>query len=410
MKNSTQYIIHIGTVRVTCLKVVERGTGKRQIAAFSTCEADGFDHGVVKNLSRSSETLRKVLRVVLEGEKETIIRARVGISHPYLKSFIFGSSLYFYNNPHALTMKDVKEVIAQTRSVATIPLNEMIVQAIPQEFLVNDLSGIYNPIGLEASRLGVTLRLFSMDYTVHGNLLRALERAEVEAEELVPTALATAHSVLTPEEKEEGVVLVDVGGHATWLNCFQHNVLMKFQSIEVGSEAITEALSRKLNVSLETARRLKETFVSAQPKLPFGEELVPIEGKDGQVSGHISRREVDAETQPVAGQMMRKIADAITEAGREEMNVTQVVFSGGGARLDGFLDGMQDQLPYPVRLGMPRNFENVPSALSDPSFADVIGMIDYTSLVLDRDSFQSPQANFLSTAVGSVRRFVSEYF
>jgi cell division protein FtsA len=411
MKISPQYIIHIGTVQVTCLKVIRASDGTKKIAAFSTCnKPEGFDRGVVKDMPRAAETLRKTLQVVLEGEHETMVRAQVVVSHSHLKNFTFGSSLYFYGNPHALTMKDVREVIAQTRSIATIPLNEIVIQAVPQEFLVNDLSGIYNPIGLEATRLGVSLRLFTLDYPIYNNLQRTLERSDVDVTEFIPSSLGSANAVLTREEKDEGVVLVEVGGFSTRFACYKNSTLVKSHTIPYGSEMITEVLANQFNLKMENARRLKETFVSAQTKPEFLDELVPVEDQDGKERRPIARRQLEHEVQPVIQQLITHIAEAIHVATQESAPVTQAVFTGGGSKLDGFLDVMQNHVPYSLRLGLPRNLLNLPSTLLDAAYADVVGAVDYSSLLIDSQSYYPPVRNVFTRAVDSVKRWVADYF
>ncbi len=409
MKLPPQYILHVGTIKITCLKLVQGLDGIRKVAAFSTRQADGFDRGVVKDLSKASDTLRETVQYVSDRANESIIRARVVVSHPHLKNFIFGSSLYFYGNPHALTIKDVREVIAQTRSVATIPLNEMIIQAVPQEFLVNDLSGISNPIGLEATRLGVTLRLFTMDYTICNNLLRALERADIDATEFIPISLAASRAVLTQEEKEDGVILVDMGGYSTRMDCYKNSILVTSNVIPKGSEWITETLAQKLNLKLEHARRLKEMFVSAQQKPQFSEELIPVTDPDGKENQHITRKRLEEESLAVIRELAMQITFAIRKIGEEFAPITQAVFTGGGAKLDGFLDLAQEMIPYGLRLGIPRNTPGLPSALTDATHADVVGAIGYSSLVVD-PNYSPPVSNAFVRVVDSAKHWVGEYF
>ena len=411
MKPHAEYILHIGTVKVICLKVITMPEGIKKIAAFGTCRAEGFERGAVKDLGKAAETLKEVFRVVMEGDKETMIQARVVVSPPHLKNFIFASSIYFYGNPHALALRDVREVIAQTRSVATIPLNEMIIQAVPQEFLVNDLTGINNPIGLEATRLGVTLRLFTMDYTVYNNLLRVLERADVDALELIPEALVSSHAVLTPEEKDEGVVLVDVGGYSTRFECYKNSILAKSQTIPCGSEMITEVLANNLNLKMDHARRLKETFGSTQAKPQFSEELIPVQDRDEKESQqHIARKRFDEEIQPAIRELMGHLSDTIRQFATEVSPISKVVFTGGGCKLDGFLDAMQDSIPHNLRLGLPRNFANLPVTLMDAVYSDVVGAINYSNLLKDPQAYSSPVQNFFSRTVNSAKKWVAEYF
>lgn len=409
MKNIYEFFLHIGTTKVTCLKTKRVTDDAKKIVAFASRQADGFDRGVVKDLAQASQTLRETVQYVLEGANESIIRARIVVSHPYIKNFIFGSSLYFYGNPHALTIRDVKEVIAQTRSVATIPLNEMIIQTVPQEFLVNDLGGISNPIGLEATRLGVVLRLFTMDYVIFSNLLRALERADIDAIDFVPVSLGSARAALSSEEKDEGVILVDVGGYSTRFDCYQNSILVDSRISDYGSEIITETLATHLNLKTEHARKLKETFISLRPQNEFSSELIPITDASGIEVKHVPRGKIDEESRAVTQNLVQQISETIINLSDLYKPMTQVVFTGGGSKLDGFLDAIQERIPHTLRIGVPRNLPDLPAPLADASHADIVGSIGYTSLILDPD-YTPPVSNAFARVIDSAKRWVGEYF
>ena len=411
MKEQAKYILQIGAVQLVCLKVLDAQTKQTpKIASFFTRKADGFERGVVKDLAKASETLGELFKEATGDSGEAIIPTRVVISHDHLKNFIYGSSIYFYGNPHALSMKDIRDVIAQTRSVATIPLNEMIIQGVPQEFLVNDLTGISNPIGLEATRLGVSLRLFTMGYTIYSNLMKAMERADIDAQEFIPISLAAAHGVLSPEEKEEGVILVDIGAYVTRLDCYKGTILTESKSIPYGSEQITDLIATKLNIKGNIARHLKETFVSAQAKPQFGDELIPITDQEEKKNHHIQRRKLEKEVEPVVQELITQLTTSISGIAARVAPITQVVFTGGGAKLDALLDTIQEKIPFSVRLGTPRNIPNIPPVLADALYSGVVGAVDYTSLINDPAAYSNSADNPFARAVHSAKRWVTDYF
>ena len=202
-KPKNRYIIYIGTTKIVFLKAQVSISGETEVMSLSARLADGFERGIVKDLAQASDTLSLAVRDVVTEEEQGILSCRVVVSNSYLKNYTFQSSIYFQDRPHALTLRDVRAAIAQTRSVATIPLQEVIVQAMPQSFIVNDLNGIQNPLGLEAGRIGVTLRLLTLDFLVYSNLLKIFERCEIEVLDVIPCVLAAAESVLSAQEKRE---------------------------------------------------------------------------------------------------------------------------------------------------------------------------------------------------------------
>ncbi len=405
-----RYILHIGTVKISFLKILFKPTGQREILKTVTCSSDGFDKGVVTDLSKAAESIHQGLKVITSGSNESLIPCRVVVSNGHLKNYTYSSSLYFYGNSHELSMKDVRDVIAQTRSVATIPLNEMIIQAIPQEFLVDNMAGISNPIGLEATRLGVTLRLFTTEYSIYQNLLKATERADVDARDIVPTSLTSAHAVLTQEEKQEGVILIDVGGHATHVVAFQNGILQESKSFQDGSEVITDALARKYNLKLDEARRVKETYASLSKKPEFADELIPICDKEGHKSSHVSKSELQTEIESSLSIFTHKLLDPARHMIKKHAPITQVVMTGGGAKLDGLLEFVQQELGSSVRLGVAKNIFGDQKVINDPAFAGAIGASDYSSFIMDPITVLNQSGNAVYKILNTAKRWVSEYF
>ncbi|PIQ86289.1 MAG: cell division protein FtsA [Candidatus Omnitrophica bacterium CG11_big_fil_rev_8_21_14_0_20_45_26] len=405
-----EYLLHIGTSRLTCLKTRVDRHGHKNIEEIKTRSADGFDKGIVKDLGKASETLRSIFHEMDNANKETIYPIKTILSHHSLKNFIYGSSIYFHGTPRPITMKDVREVIAQTRSVATIPLDQIIVQAVPQEFIVNDMSGIYNPIGLEATRLGVMLRLFTMDYSVCNNLIRAMERVDIESREFIPASLAAGQAVLTPEEKEEGVILVDIGGYVTRLDFYKDSILVKTVTLEKGSEDITQAIAKQVGLRPDHARQLKEKFGTAALDADFQEELIPITTATNGEKRHIARKQLEAELKEPVEQLLSSITHAIQEMTNTTSPIGHVVFTGGGAKLDGLLDQMQERISYSLRLGVPKSKFQIPPSLQDTAYSCVIGALDYSSLILDPLENNAAGDSVLARAVDSAKRWVAEYF
>ena len=141
-KDKVCYLAYVGTTKIAFLKASVKTPDRVEVSALSARLAYGFERGIVKDLVQASQTLADTVNDVVGTEERAITPCRLVVSNVYLKNYTFQSSVYFQGSPHPLTLKDVRAAIAQTRSVATIPLQEVIVQAVPQEFLVNDLMGV----------------------------------------------------------------------------------------------------------------------------------------------------------------------------------------------------------------------------------------------------------------------------
>lgn len=405
-KEKAFYLAYIGTTKVAFLKAYKRPE-KIEIVRLSAHLAKGFERGIVKDLVEASETLAKSVAEVA-GEEKSIFPCRVVISNNYLKNYIYQSSIYFQGNPHPISLKDVRAAIAQTRSVATIPLQEVIVQSVPQEFLVNDLSGVQNPLGLEASRLGVTLRLLTLDCLVYNNLLRVFERCDLEISDIVPSFLSGAHHVLTNDEKQAGVILVLVGGGVTHFSCYKNSVLIETKSIALGADCITEVISKNLNVDYLDAQRLKENYGSAIRKTEFKDELIPIPN-DEKKKRSIKRYEFEAQISTGLNHLLGEIKKAVNVLQADYAPLNQVVLMGGGACLDGFLEVVQENICPSARIATLGNVIGPETLISNPAFAAVLGGLSFDSRITEHEMARNGRQNWLTRTVDTARNWIFEY-
>ncbi|OGW80226.1 MAG: cell division protein FtsA [Omnitrophica bacterium RIFCSPLOWO2_12_FULL_44_17] len=409
-KEKNIYLSYIGTTKTAFLKARYSLDGQPEVLSLSARLSDGFERGVVKDLYQASETVTQEINDIVGAEHESILPCKLVVSNAYVRNYTFHSSIYFQDRPHALTLKDVRDAIAQTRSVATIPLDQVIIQAVPQAFLVNDLDGIQNPIGLEASRLGVTLRLLTLDGYVYSNLLRVFEMCDVEVTDIIPGVLASSHAVLTSEEKQNGVILVDIGGNVTQFACYQSNVLVQTCSIPIGADHMTEVLAKELNISKLDAQKVKEAYGSAVSRREFREELIPIRDTKGEKEFTIKRTEFEAHLDTGMKHFFSEMNGQIKTLQKQFAPLNQVVFTGGGSKLEGLLDVVKEAVSPIARIGIAKGIIGPEALITNPAFSSALGGISYSSRVSDYGRLVASPSNWFSRAVETTRNWVFEYF
>lgn len=409
-KSQPIYLAYVGTTKVAFLKAHVTNSGHPEVEALSARIAQGFDRGIVKDLREASQTISDAVREVVGTNSQEILSCRLVVSNSFLKTYTFQSSIYFHGDPHPITLRDVRQAIAQTRSVATIPLNEVIVQVVPQEFLVNDLAGVQNPIGLEAGRLGVTLKLLTLNFLDYSNLFKVFERCELEILEVVPAVLASADAVLLAEEKQAGAILVLIGGQATHFACYRNSVLIHVHSIPVGADCITEVIEKNLNLDHLDAQRIKEAFGSAIPKAEFQDELIPIPDAEGKKKNHIRRRDFESQLGSGLHQFFQVLSHELACLEKQYSPVSQLVCTGGGSQLDGFLDRMKELISPTVRIGYPIGFKGPGGLSTNPGFAAALGGIKFTSKIREDHLPAAEKQHWLLRSAGVVRDWVFEYF
>jgi cell division protein FtsA len=409
-KNKNSFVAYIGTTKLAFMKVRTAPSGEVEVAALAARLANGFSDGVVKDIAVASETLSGAMKDVMGSDEESTMPCRVVVSNHYLKSYTFQSSVYFQDRPHALSMKDVRSAIAQTRSVATIPLQEIIVQAVPQSFMVNDLEGIQNPLGLEAGRLGVTLRLLTLDFSVHSNLLKVFERCELEVVDIVPSILASAETALKKTEKQEGVILINVGGTATHFACYKNSVLVDVSSIPMGADYMTHEISKKLNIDYLDAQKVKEKFGSAITKMEFRDELIPIQDTNGHKNYHIQRGEFEAHMAVALDVFFDKLKDEVKSLQLRYAPLTQLVLTGGGVKLDNFLEVVKDRIHPIARIGCPEEVKGPETIVKNPGFSAILGGARFTSQITNPEKLLATPRNIFMRTSETIRDWIFEYF
>jgi cell division protein FtsA len=235
------------------------------------------------------------------------------------------------------------------------------------------------------------------------------ERCDLEVTDVIPSVLSAAHAVLTPAEKQSGVILAVLGGAVTHFACYKNSVLLETRSLPFGAEGITEAIAKKLNIDHLDAQKLKETFGSAVSKTEFQEELIPIPDANGRKKYHIQRKEFEAQMSFGLNAYFEEIKREIKTLQGLYAPLTQVVFTGGGARLDGFLEAVQESISPMCRMGTVQGISGPEGLVSNPAFSGVLGGIDFTARLSERGLSPSLRQSWLGRSVETAKNWIFEY-
>ena len=191
MKKYNTYVLYIGTVKLVALRGTVQEDGAMTVERFVKVPAVGFEKGVVVNIEKASQQIRVLMQQLGDDIDYTKVDFHVVISNEHLRNYTCNSSIYFGELMKTISQGDILKVIEQTKSVATVPLDEYIIDETPMEYVVNDLGGISDPLELDARRLGVNLLLFTVNGTVIRNVMKALERIDIITYSFIPRALSS---------------------------------------------------------------------------------------------------------------------------------------------------------------------------------------------------------------------------
>jgi len=371
--------LDIGSTKVSTLIAVIGDAGLDPIG-LGVADSKGLKKGVVVNLEAAVDAIRKS---VSEAEAMANCEAEqvyVGLSGPHIRSCNSKGAVPVAARSREINSDDVKRVIENARAIPLTPDRE-IIHILPQEFTVDDQSGIADPLGMVGTRLEVNVHIVTSSTTAAQNIVTAVNRSGLLVGDTVLEQMAAGESVISDDEKELGVVLVDIGGGKTNVAIYHHGAIRHTVVVPIGGEHFTNDIAVGLRTTIPEAERLKREQGSATA--PTGDQDVVFEimGVGARQPRAIAHSVLSDILQPRAEEIIHFVRNEIRSAGYERQAGAGVVLAGGGAMLKGFTELAESVLDLPVRIGISAGFaegkNSQISALQGPEFATLTGLVLY---------------------------------
>lgn len=405
-------VVYVGTRRLAGL-VAEASGGSVRVIQFAQIEnPEGFQRGEAAEIDKAQDSVSELLKRLELGEEAFDLPTYVLLSGPHLKMARFSSSLYFTGYPRVVTTHEVRKVIDQTRAIAPLPLNDWILQVVPESFWVNDLVGVRDPLGLEAQRLAVTVQLYTTSYPSFRNLSRIFENLEFDLQGFYPKTLTLPEGVLNAAEREGAVLVIDFADDATHLVLTREGKIIHTKSLHLGSRLLTSRVAETWNLGMRDAERLKEQFGSLEENPAFGDELVPLVERNGEKHHQIKRADFHQAFSRFGEELFGKIEQEIADLlGHEKAPYASLVLTGGGVRLEGLLEFLSRRFSAPVRMGTPRHVEGSTELLANPAWSGLVGLVRWLH---EQGRFQSwvpaSKENVLERGLFQFKEWIAAYF
>ncbi len=359
-----------GTTKV-CVVAAELGARGTRLLGAGVAPSSGMRKGVVINMDAAVDSIKKALK---EAEVSSGIRIRsaaVGISGAHIKGFDSTGAV-------GIRRKEVTETdrdgAVDSAKAVYIPLDREVLHVIPTEFLLDGQGGITDPMGMSGVRLEARVHIITCAVSPMQNMIRCCERAGIEVADVVFSPVASARSVLTKEERESGVMLVDIGGGTTDVALFKDGAVRRVASFGMGGSHITSDLAVGLRVNLAEAERLKKADGSAVAAIVGSSEETRLAhpGEEGVV---VPRRYLAEIIQPRCEEILELVRDELLRNAGCEAAVCGVVITGGTSLLRGFERIAGTMLGLPVRTGSPMGMGFTDPTVRTPFFAAAVGLI-----------------------------------
>ena len=374
--------LDIGTTKICVIVGRRNGQRKIEILGIGKAESAGVTRGVVSNIQK---TVQGILLAVDEASAQSNVDVKivnVGIAGQHIKSLQHRGILTRKDLNNEIQRKDIDKLIEDMYKLV-MPPGEEIIHVLPQEFTVDNEPGIKDPIGMAGVRLEANFHIISGHVSAVKNILKCVGNANLETQELILEALASSESVLSDEEKEAGVVLVDIGGGTTDLAIFHEGIIRHTAVIPFGGNSVTEDIREGCSVMRNQAELLKTRFGSALADENKENEIICVPGLRGREPKEISVKNLAYVIQARMEEIIEHIYYEIKSSGYEKKLIAGIVITGGGAQLKHLSQLVEYVTGLDCRIGYPNEHlaknevlpKNVYDDLKSPMFATGIGLL-----------------------------------
>jgi cell division protein FtsA len=368
--------IDVGSAK-TCALVAEVTDFGLRYRGHGVADSRGSRKGVLVELDKAVAAIQKAVEAAEDIAGAPVEHAIVGVGGANIKGVnSHGGISLGGGRPREIGRDEIKQAVERARAIP-LPQDREILHLLPQEFILDDQAGVHDPLGMMASRLEVRVHMVTAATSATQNVITAVNKAGVHVDDTVFEPLAAADSVLRSDERELGVCLADIGAGSTELIVFQQGAVAYTGVIPVGGDHFTSDLSVGLCTPLADAEKIKKNYGSAVVTLiPEGNEVeVPSVGD--RPSRLLPQRLVAEILEPRARELFEMMREMLRQSGMFDLCLAGVVLTGGASRLPGIFDVAESALRRSVRLSWPAPLAKMPSTLSEPEFATVLGMVNY---------------------------------
>ncbi|UCH77916.1 MAG: cell division protein FtsA [Candidatus Coatesbacteria bacterium] len=368
--------LDVGTTKVCCVVAKQDAGPAAEVLGTGLAPSLGSKRGMVVNIE---STVQSVVEAVREAEQMSGVEVgevNVGIAGGHIKSMNSRGIVAISSPDREITKKDIDRCIEQAKAIA-LPVDREVLHVLPKEFAVDDQRGIKDPRGMVATRLEAEVHIVTGAITSAQNLVRSVNRAGLKVNRLVLEPLASARAVLTPDEMELGVALVDMGGGTTDMAIFHEGSVRHTSVLAVGGDQVTRDLAVGLRTPRLAAEQIKQKYAVALTSLVAEDGVVEVADVGGRRARMIDRSYIAEIAQARLEEIITLVKREIGQSGYADLLAAGVVLTGGCANMEGLAELAEEIFNTPTRIGLPLGVTGLSESVADPLFATGVGLIQY---------------------------------
>lgn len=369
--------LDIGTTKIGVIIAEVEENSQPKIIGVGAVPSEGLRKGVVVNLEKTVRSIESALGQAEQMAGVKVNQVYVGIAGDHIRSYNGRGVVAVAGPDNEITEDDVRRVIDAAKAVV-MPIDREIIHIIPQEFIVDDQRGIKDPLGMSGVRLETEVHIVTGAITSAQNICRSVERAGVDVKDLVLEPLASSYSVLSEDEKELGVVVMDMGGGTTDIAMFFEGCIRHTAVVALGGGNVTNDIALCLRTPIDQAEMVKIKYGCALPSfIEDKEQTVEIPGVGGRPPRKVAQELLVDIIHPRMEEIYRLAAGEIRKSEFANLMTAGIVITGGCALIKGVVELAEEVFDMPVKLGIPKGFSGLIDLAKSPIHATGVGLILY---------------------------------
>ncbi len=380
--------LDIGTSKVLTIVGQVNADNIIEVIGYGHHPSVGMRKGVVANIEA---TINAIQRSVEEAELMTgchVISVFAGIAGAHIRSVNSSGAVRIAGGE--VTQTDVDRVIEAAQAL-NIPKNEKILHIIPQEFIIDDQDGVRHPVGMTGVRLEVNLHIVMGSVSSEQNIIKCIHRCGLEVDEIILEQLASSASVLSEDEKELGVCLVDIGGGTTDIAVYVDGAIRHTAVIPVAGDQITNDIAVVLRTPKQSAHEIKHKYGVALTQLADSDQSVDVPTAGDRETRKLSQQTLSEIIEPRIEELYGLIREELVNHNLAPLIRSGIVLTGGSSKMLGMVELAEEVFHMPVRLGMPESVSGLSEVVKNPIYATGVGLVQFGHKELENLDVNTPK-------------------
>jgi len=394
--------LDIGTSKVVAIVGEVNADGSLSIIGIGRHRSRGLKKGTVVNIESTVQSIQRAIE-----EAELMAGCRIhsvyaGIAGSHIRSM--NSHGIVAIRDREVYQADIERVIDAAQAVA-IPADQKILHILPQEYVIDSQEGVKEPLGMSGVRLEAKVHLVTCASNAYQNIEKCIRRCGLEVDEIILEQLASSYSVLTEDEKELGVCLIDIGGGTTDIAIFTEGAIRHTGVIPIAGDQVTNDIAMALRTPTEFAEDLKIKYACALAQLASPDDMINVPGVGDRPSRELSRQALADVVEPRYDELFHLIQAEIRHSGYADVLAAGLVFTGGTSKMEGVVELAEEIFHLPVRIGMPTEVQGLSDIVRNPTYSTGVGLLMYGMKHIQQQQGRQPEREPAIRIFEKVKKF-----